>query len=182
MNDLQETIKKFRRSANIGLYGSLTIVLLTIIYSFCPFHVTYQQPEVARWMLISGIVLAVLAVVMVLMALRRNAPKLRNLNTLADKINGYSNHVTSLYNTTFAIVAVECALIVLMSDNSLLMVTCLLVLMLFVAYPNMYKMKNDLGLSEQEMTALFGSDYIADPQLNEDVQEAEVVDEKEDNQ
>jgi hypothetical protein len=49
-----------------------------------------------------------------------------------------------------------------MSDTSLLMVTILLVLMLFLSYPNMYKMKNDLGLTESEMTALFGDAYIAD--------------------
>ena len=30
----------------------------------------------------------------------------------------------------------------------------------------MYKMKNDLGLTEDEMTTLFGSDYIRDPFAN----------------
>ena len=56
---------------------------------------------------------------------------------------------------------IECILIVLMSDTSLLMVTILLVLLLFLSYPNMYKMKNDLGLTDAEMTALFGDAYIS---------------------
>ena len=42
------------------------------------------------------------------------------------------------------------------------MVTIVLVLLLFLSYPNMYKMKNDLGLLEEEMTMLFGDTYISD--------------------
>lgn len=177
-----ETIAKMRRTANRGLYGSLAVATLTIVYSFCPFHVAYQQPQVARGMLVAGIVLAVLAIAMVLMSIRRTAPKLRHLNNLDDKIKGYSDYITNLYNTTFTIVLVECALIVLMSDNSLLMITCLLVLMLFVTYPNMYKIKNDLGLNDTEMQMLFGTDYIAGTQPDETVQDAEVVDENSDQQ
>ena len=41
-----------------------------------------------------------------------------------------------------------------------------LVLLLFLSYPNMYKMKNDLGLTDDEMTSLFGSNYVRDPQAD----------------
>ena len=44
-----------------------------------------------------------------------------------------------------------------------------MVLVLFISYPNMYKMKNDLGLTDDEMKSLFGDAYIADakPAFNE---------------
>ena len=42
----------------------------------------------------------------------------------------------------------------------------MLLLLLFVTlvlnYPNMYKMKADMGLLDDEMAALFGNDYIRD--------------------
>ena len=41
------------------------------------------------------------------------------------------------------------------------------VVMLFTAvmnYPNMYKMKNDMGLLDEEMVDLFGDNYIRDKQ------------------
>lgn len=159
---MKEQIKKFRKSANFGLYGSLAVAILTIGFHFSPYHITYQQQNVTRWMLISGAILAVLAIVMVLMMIRRTTPILRQLDNLEDKIKGYATYITNLFRGTFAIVLIECVLITLMSDTSLLMVTCLLVIMLFLAYPNMYKMKNDLGLSDAEMILLFGESYIAD--------------------
>ena len=35
-------LKKMRRTANFGLYGSIAVVLLTVILHFSPFHITYQ--------------------------------------------------------------------------------------------------------------------------------------------
>lgn len=172
---MTDLIKKFRRTANWGLYGSMTVAILTIIFHFTPYHISYQQPEVKQWMLIAGTVLAILAIVMVLLVLRRTTPALRQLDNLEQKLQGYSNYICNLYRTTFFIVVVECALIVLMTDTALLMVTCLLVLLLFLSYPNMYKMKTDLGLTNAEMVLLFGSDYIPD---NNETDPAEVIDEK----
>lgn len=163
-NSHAELIRKTRRTANWGLYGSVGAVILTIIFHFSPFHITYQQPQVAKWMLISGIILAVLAVVMNLMVIRRTTPRLRQLDSLDNKLKGYTAYISNLYSGTLAIVVIECALIILMSDTSLLMVTILLVLLLFLCYPNMYKMKNDLGLNDEEMKSLFGDAYIAGTQ------------------
>lgn len=160
-------LKKLRRTANFGLYGSIAVVILTVIFHFAPYHITYQQPQVARWMLIAGTILAVLAVVMVLLTIRKTTPRLRQLDNFNEKMTGYTAYICNLYSTTFAIVLIECILIVLMSDTSLLMVTILLVLMLFLSYPNMYKMRTDLGLTDAEMTALFGDAYIADIQVTD---------------
>ena len=117
-----------------------------------------------RWMLIAGTILAVLAVVMMLLTIRKTTPALRQLEKLEDKIQGYQSYITSLFSSTLAIVIIECILIILMSDTSLLMVTILMVLVLFLSYPNMYKMKNDLGLTDDQMKQLFGDEYIMDTQ------------------
>ncbi len=79
MNDL---IRKIRRTANWGLYGSIGAVLIVVIFHFSPWHVSYQQPQVARWMLIAGTILAVLAVAMALMTIRKTTPRLRQLDHL----------------------------------------------------------------------------------------------------
>ncbi len=163
MNNLV-LIKKLRRSANWGLYGSISVILLAVIFHFMPYHISYQSPQVARWMLIAGTMLAVLAVVMILLTVRKTTPALRQLDNLDDKIKGYHSYITNLYNSTLAIVVIECILITLMSDTTLLMVVMLMVLVLFICYPNMYKMKHDLGLTDDEMKSLFGDAYIASSQ------------------
>lgn len=173
---MRELIKKLHRTANIGLYGSILIVLTTIVFHYCPYQISFQQPQVARWMLISGAVLAVLAIVMALQVIRRSTPRLRKLDNLDAKLQGYTDYISNLYRTILGIVVVECALIVLMSDNSLLMVTILLILLLFLAYPNMYKMKNDLGLTDDQMRTLFGSQYIADTPITDETQIPKTVD------
>ena len=157
-------IKKIRRSANVGLYGSIAVVLLAVAFHFSPFHISYQSPQVARWMLISGTILAVLAVVMMLLIIRKTTPSLRQLDNVDDKIKGYCSYISNLYTSSLVIVVIECLLIVLMSDTSLLMVTILMVLVLFISYPNMYKMKHDLGLTDDEMKFLFGEAYISTPE------------------
>lgn len=160
--DNNTLIKKLRHSANVGLYGSIAVILIAVVFHFMPYHISYQSPQVARRMLIAGTVLAVLAVVMILLTVRKTTPALRQLDSLDDKIKGYHSYITNLYNSTLAIVVIECILITLMSDTALLMVIILMVLVLFICYPNMYKMKHDLGLTDDEMKSLFGDAYIAD--------------------
>ncbi len=170
-----DTIKKIRRTANWGLYGSIAFILLAITFHFSPWTIRQTQ-TVSRWMLIAGTILAVLAVVMVLMTIRKNTPRLRQLDNLEEKLKGYSAHISNVYTGSATIILIETALIVLMSDTSLLMITILLVLILFLSYPNMYKMKNDLGLTDEEMKSLFGSAYIADtPDAQPDLDTADAL-------
>ena len=172
--DNNTLIKKFRHSANVGLYGSIAVILIAVVFHFMPYHISYQSPQVARWMLIAGTVLAVLAVVMILLTVRKTTPALRQLDSLDDKIKGYHSYITNLYNSTLAIVVIECILITLMSDTALLMVIILMVLVLFICYPNMYKMKHDLGLTDDEMKSLFGDAYIADAKAAYDEPTADI--------
>ena len=51
---------------------------------------------------------------------------------------------------------------VLSAQNILLMLAMLATLMLFLAYPNMYRMKVELGLTDEEMKSLYGDRYIAE--------------------
>ena len=156
-------IKKIRRSANVGLYGSLIVIIAVVIFHFCPYTFAQQTEEVQRMMLIVGMVVAVLAVVLALLAIRKSTPRIRLMDDVDKKIEAYASYISTLYGCTFVVAIIECAIILLMSDTSLLMVTMLLVLLLFLSYPNMYKMKHDLGLEDDTMKALFGDDYIADP-------------------
>ena len=170
-----DTIKKIRRTANWGLYGSIAFILLAIAFLFSPWTLRQTQ-TVSRWMLIAGTILAVLSVVMVLMTIRKNTPRLRQLDSLEEKLKGYAAHISNIYTGSATIILFETALIVLMSDTSLLMITILLVLILFLSYPNMYKMKIDLGLSDEEMKSLFGSAYISDtPDAQPDLDTADAL-------
>lgn len=156
-------IKKINRSANIGLYGSLIVIIAVIIFHFCPYTFAQQTEEVQRTMLIAGMVVAVLAVVFSLFSIRKTTPRIRLMDDVDKKMAAYASYISTLYGCTFVVVIIECAIILLMSDTSLLMVTMLLVLLLFLSYPNMYKMKHDLGLDDDTMQELFGDAYIADP-------------------
>jgi DMSO reductase anchor subunit len=112
-------------------------------------------------MLIAGSVLAVLAVSMSLLVIRRQIPALRQSDSLDAKLEGYASHVRSIYYTLFAVVVILCIFMVLSTRGVLLMLAIVTVLMLFLAYPNIYRIKVDLGLNDDEMKSLFGDKYIA---------------------
>ena len=73
---MKDLIRKIRRTANWGLYGSIAVVLVAVIFHFSPWHITYQSAQVSRWMLISGAILSVLAVAMALLTIRKTTPRL----------------------------------------------------------------------------------------------------------
>ena len=54
-----------------------------------------------------------------------------------------------------------CVFTVLSARNVLLMLTLVTVLVLFLNFPNMYRIKVDLGLDDDQMHALFGDQYIS---------------------
>ena len=155
-----KSLRTIRRTSAIGLWGAVAIVVLTAAFLLSPY--TFRASEyTARWMLIAGSVLAVLAVSMVLLTVRKHVPELRQSEGLEKKLAGYASHVQSLYLSMLAVVAVVCAFVVLSGQNMLLMLAIITVLMLFLNYPNMYRLKVDLGLGDDEMRLLFGDRYIA---------------------
>ena len=159
MNNHLNTI---RRTSSVGLWVSVAVVIVTALSHYlCPYRF-YPSPATARWMLVAGSVLAVLAISASLLVVRKKIPALRQSESLEAKLSGYAQHIRSLYLNMMAVVMIICVLTVLSAQNVLLMLAIVSVLMLFLAYPNMYKMKGDLGLTDDEARLLFGDRYISD--------------------
>lgn len=163
---MNEYVKTIRRSANIGLWGSVGVVILAAFYQIVSPWRFYPSQYTARWMLIVGSILAVLAMSMSLLVIRKQIPSLRQADTLDQKLGGYAQHIRSLYISMLVVVTLICVFMVLSAQNVLLMLAMVATLMLFLAYPNIYRMKVDLGLTDEEMKALFGDRYIPDTKDN----------------
>ena len=96
-----------RRSAATGLWGSATAVILAALFHFVSPWRFYPSPHTARWMLVAGSVLAVLALSMALMVIRKQIPALRQNDSLDAKLAGYAQHIRSLYLTMLAVVVLN---------------------------------------------------------------------------
>ena len=151
---MQSYIKKINFNARLGLWGSVVAVIITGAFIFASPWRFYQTPQVSRAMLIAGSVLAILAVSMSLLTVRKQLPRLRQADDLAVKLSGYASHITSFYRSIFVVVLILCVLTLLSGRNVLLPLTMVTTLMLFLAYPNIYRMKVLLGLTEEEMRAV----------------------------
>ena len=158
----EKEITKIKRSAQVGLWGSVAAVIASAVFFYASPWQFRQSEQVSRWMLVTGAVLAVLTVSMSLLVIRRQVPALRKQESLEAKLQGYASHISSLYLTVLAVVVMVCLMMILSAQNVLLMLAIVATLMLFLAYPNIYKMKVDLGLTDGEMKMLFGDRYIAD--------------------
>ena len=156
--------KSIKRHAAIGLWGSAAAVIIAALFYFVSPWRFYPSQHTARWMLIAGSVLAVLALSMALLVIRKQIPTLRQSEGLEIKLSGYAQHIRSLYLTMFAVVVLICVFAVLSAQNVLLMLAMVATLMLILAYPNIYRIKVELGLTDDEMKSLYGDQYIADNQ------------------
>lgn len=158
---MNKYIKTIQRASRIGLWGSVGVVILTVVFIYASRYRFYPSEYTARWMVIAGTVLAVLAVSMTLLTVRRQVPRMRQLERLEEKLQSYASHVRSLYMTMLAVVLLLCALTLFSAHNVLLMLAMVCTLVLFLNYPNIYRIKVDLGLTDDEMRALFGDRYIS---------------------
>ena len=170
-------IKKIRIAAYIGLFGSLAVALGSILFVYLGKYRFYMDNGSFRVFMMVGCAIAVLDVALVLLTLRKRIPKLRGVDDVENKLSGYAALMGSLYYVTLVCCVILCAIIVLSYNSRLIMFLLLLVLMLFLCFPNMYRMKVDLGLDDEQMVALFGKDYI--PDADSEPQEAEVVEDEE---
>ena len=152
---MNKHINKIRRTANVGLYGSLIVSIATLALYYLWNKRFYANEQGFRFMLVAGCVLAVLAICTILFTVRKSNPKLRGLDDVNEKLSKYADQVSNIYLTTFAIVVVECVLITLSHNSILFMLLMLLVLTLFMLYPNHLKVKIDLGLTDEQVTELF---------------------------
>lgn len=159
---MNKHIKTIRRAANVGFYGSLLLVGLAVVAHFTrpmwKFDIVANE-YTHKLFLAVALVLAVGDVAVVLFTLRRSLPQVRQLDAVDDRLSRYSGIVRGVYLGTLVVVLVVAAVIVLLNENTLIMLLLLMVLLLMLNYPNMYKIKADLGLLDDEMTQLFGDAY-----------------------
>lgn len=159
---MEQYTKKIQQTAAIGLWGSAAIVIVTAFFSMVsPWHFI-QNEYTAKWMLVAGTVLAVLAVSMALLGTRRTMPRLRQTDGLEDKLKGYVDYVRQTYINLMVVVLLLCLFTLLSGHNVLLMLAMVTTLVLVLGYPNIYKVKVDLGLTDGEMRTLYGDRYISD--------------------
>ena len=154
---MQDHIKKIKRNAAIGLWGSVGAVILSGVLCYA----LHPVAGASRWMVIAGTVLAVLAVSMMLLSVRKQIPLLRQTEGLETKLAGYAQHVRDLYMTMFAVVVILCLFAFLSGHTVLLMLAMVSTLVLFLNYPNIYRIVVDLGITDDEAHQLFGDRYIS---------------------
>ncbi|MBQ0016172.1 MAG: hypothetical protein KBT04_04245 [Bacteroidales bacterium] len=154
-------MKGITRMANIGLYGSIGITLITLAFYYLCEYRFYINNHSFRWILIAGAVLAVADVSIVLLNIKKQPSRIRQLDNLTGKVESYLSLVQAIYRTTLGVVVAECAIIILIHDTRLLMLIIIMVLMMILCYPNMYKVKVDLALDDDEMKRLYGDKYTA---------------------
>ena len=147
-------IKRIRRSANIGLYGSLLICIFVVAEHYLDQYVWVREittnEYTRRLFVIVALVLAVGTIAYSLFTMRKNAPKLRQTDGADQKLEGYAKIVVFLVG----------AVIVITHENVLIMLLMLLFVSLVLNYPNMYKIKADTGLNDDEMKEIFGEKYL----------------------
>lgn len=161
---MNKEIKKIQRAASIGLWGSMLVSALAIAYFFLSDYLWEREitanEYTRRLMLIAALVLTVVDMSLVLFTLRRQMPRLRQLGDIDSKIRSYRSLVRSIYWPSLFVVTLVAAFVVVCHENTMIMFLLLLFVLLTLSYPNMYKIKSDLGLTSDEMKSLFGDRYI----------------------
>lgn len=156
-------IKKIRQSANIGLYGSLLLCICVVAEHFLDRHVWVREittnDYTRQLFLIIGLVLAVGTIAYALFAMRKGAPRLRQTDGVEAKLKGYDRLIATVYYLSLFTVLIVGAIIVITHENRLIMLLMLLFVTLVLCYPNMYKIKADTGMNDDEMKELFGEEY-----------------------
>lgn len=168
-NDNHKTlIRSIRRAANIGLYGSLAAALLTLAEYYLAEYVWVRQIVTNEYthhlFFVTAPILTVVGISYILLSVRRQIPKIRQMDDVESKLVRYRGLVRGTYFILLTVTLLCCALTVILHES---IVITLLLLLFFTAvmnYPNMYKMKNDMGLLDEEMVDLFGDNYIRDKQ------------------
>lgn len=161
---MHSSIQTIQRSANIGLYGSLLICILVVAEHFLDKYLWVREittNEYTRHLFVTiGLVLAVGTIAYALFSMRRGTPRLRQTDGVEEKLKGYATLISSVYFLSLAAVAIVGAIIVITHENVLIMLLMLLFVTLVLCYPNMYKIKADTGMTDDEMKELFGDKYL----------------------
>ncbi len=156
----EQYLKKIKSASRFGLIASLVIVALTILWVWLSPYTFRQNDRVVSVILVTVCLLAIADMSMVMLSVRNRFAKIRRLETLEERLQQYSAVVARNYYATFGTILVCCILTILSGNSNLLMLVLILSLTLFMAFPNMYRMKVDMGLSNEQAKELWGDAYI----------------------
>lgn len=166
-------MKQIKTASRIGLIGSVIVAAATIAWMMWSQYTFRQSPQVHSTLLVVCTLLAIGGMSGMLLTVRKRFPKLRQLEEVEERLQGYCAIIKGIYYGMFAVIVVICTGTVLMGDKSMLMMVLLVTLSLFMQFPNIYRMKVDMGLTDQQAKELFGNDYIPDEQMRTDDAEPE---------
>ena len=159
-------LRALRTAANIGLWGTLFFAIMTITEYYLAEYVWARMITTNAYtrglLLYSGVAIVVINVSIVLFTIRRQIPKVRQLDSVEEKLKCYKGLIQPIYYIGLIVSILVCAIIVITRENALLMLLLLHFVTLVMCFPNMYKMKVDCGLNDQQMKELFGDSYISD--------------------
>lgn len=159
---MNKYIKQIRTWANIGLIGSLIVVIIAILFKYLSPMVFRQTDEVYRTLTIASSAFSILDMVVILTGIRKTKRRILATPDIEQRLKDYTSmtQTNSLY-TLISTVTVS-AIIILIGNYNLLMLAMMLVLILFFTYPNMYRIKVELDLDDSQMKELFGDQYVGE--------------------
>lgn len=162
--NINNYVCRIRMAANIGMYGSMLILAVVIVEHYLAQHVWIHEitaNDYSRHLFTAvGLVLAVIDIAMVLFSHRRQTRRIRQMDSADEKLKNYASLIRTNYFFTLVVAVIVGVIIVVVQENTLIMLLMLLVVALMLNYPNMYKMKADMGLDDDKMKELFGDKYI----------------------
>ncbi len=173
-------LRQIKTASRIGLIGSIIVVAVTISWMMWSKYTFHQSPQVHSALLIVCTVLAIGGMGIMLITVRKRLPKLRQLDDVEERLSGYCSIVKGIYYGVFAVIVIMCMGTILMGDKNMLMMVLLVTLSLFMQFPNVYRIKVDIGLTDPQAKALFGDAYLSDEQVKVDNAEFEEAEEVED--
>lgn len=160
---MQQEIKKIRTASRVGLIGSAVMVATALLFHYLSPYQFYPNRYTLQLLSISGSVLALLVMLAMMMVIRKQIPAIRQMDAPADvRLRRYAERVASVYYTVFGVVAVLSFVVVLTNVFTMLMLVMVLMQLLVLIFPNMYRIKVDAGLDSATMRQLFGDKYPAD--------------------
>ncbi len=157
---MNEHITHIQRHSRLGLWTSVATVIAAGLFLWLSPRQFVQNAYTCQWMLVAGALLAIGTVSMALLAIRKRIPHLRQSEGLDTKLGGYASHVRHLYRSLAASIIILCLMAVVSGQSILLILAIVTTMILILSYPNIYKLKADLGLTDQEMRHLFGEKYF----------------------
>lgn len=107
-----------------------------------------------------GLIVVVLAAVALMFFYRKVIPGYRSLSDERQRLESFCKAYNSNYLLAFVSVVATSACVVLSNNTTLIMPLMVLILVLFFMFPNMYKAKQALALSDDFMKEVFGDKYI----------------------